>query len=238
MNGLELGRLREEVQRLADPARAEGVSRFFKTAAGEYGEGDQFLGLRVPQLRRLVKFYRALPRADVLELLKSPWHEERLLALMILVEQYGRAKGEDERVEIHRCYLAHRSFINNWDLVDSSASQIVGAHLDASDLELLTALARSESVWERRIAMIATYHWIKQGVFDPALHVAGLLLEDRHDLIHKAVGWMLREVGKRDSEREKAFLRKHYRAMPRTMLRYAIERFPEAERQRYLRGDL
>lgn len=227
--------LRAELHALADPARAVVLQGFFKTGPGQYGEGDRFLGLRVPQLRQLSRRYRTLPRPALLELLRSPWHEERLLALLILVEQY-RKGTEAERAEIHRTYLANTQSINNWDLVDSSAEQIVGAHLDPEHVELLEGLAHSESVWERRIAIIATFHWIRRGMFDPTLRIARILLHDRHDLIHKAVGWMLREVGKRDRAREEGFLREHYRTMPRVMLRYAVEHFPEEERQAYLKG--
>ena len=237
MAGPALAELRAELHALADEDDAAGFRRFFKTGPGEYGEGDRFLGVRVPVLRRLARAARALPLADALELLRSPWHEERLLALLVLVEAYGRGDAA-EREEIHRAYLAHTRWVDNWDLVDSSAHHLVGAHLDPGDLELLEGLARSDSLWERRIAMIATLHWIRQGVFAPALRVAGLLLHDRHDLIHKAVGWMLREVGNRDREAEESFLREHSRTMPRTMLRYAIERFPEPLRRRYLAGEV
>lgn len=228
--------VRQRLHALANPARAEVLQRFFKTGAGEYGEGDRFLGLRVPQVRTLARAYRDLERKHLLELLHSSWHEERLLALLILVDQYRRG-SDAEREGIHRIYLTNTRYINNWDLVDSSAEHIVGAHLDPQRLEGLEKLAQSSSVWERRIAMMATFHWIKRGVFEPALHIAERLIHDDHDLIHKAVGWMLREVGKRDRAREEAFLRMHCRTMPRVMLRYAIEHFPEAERQAYLRGE-
>ena len=229
--------LRRELRALADPARAEVLQRFFQTGPGGYGEGDRFLGLRVPQLRRLARAYRALERHSLLELLGSPWHEERLLALLILVEQYRRATSA-EREAIYQLYLSNTRHINNWDLVDSSAEHIVGAHLDPHDLGTLERLARSTSLWERRIAVMATFRWVKQGNLEPTLHLARLLLNDPEDLIHKAAGWMLREVGKRDRVREEEFLRAHYRTMPRTMLRYALEHFPEARRQQYLRGEL
>lgn len=232
-----LAKLRAELYALADPADAIHLQRFFKTAPGEYGAGDKFLGLRVPVLRRLVREYRQLDDADALEMLASSWHEERLLALMLLVEGYRRG-NTTRRDGIHRAYLAHTRYINNWDLVDSSAGGIVGAHLDSRRIELLERLARSDDLWERRIAIVSTYHFIRQNEFDPTLKIARLLLKDPHDLIHKAVGWMLREVGKRDREAEDAFLRKHYREMPRTMLRYAIERHPEKVRKQYLAGTL
>jgi len=168
-------------------------------------------------------------------MLASSWHEERLLALMLLVDGYDRG-DESRRERIHRAYLEHTRYINNWDLVDASAEHIVGPHLEAREIALLQRLAKSDDIWERRIAIISTFHFIKRNEFAPTLKIARLLLEDSHDLIHKAVGWMLREVGKRDREVEDAFLRKHYRKMPRTMLRYAIERHPETLRKRYLAG--
>jgi 3-methyladenine DNA glycosylase AlkD len=229
--------IRRDIQKLADPESAVFLQRFFKTGRGEYAHGDRFLGIRVPELRRLARTYRALPRQQVVALLRSRWHEERVVALLILADQYRHADAA-ERNAIHRAYLSNTRHINNWDLVDLSAEHIVGAHLDPMRLTVLEQLARSESLWERRIAIIATFCWIKQGIHTPTLRIAALLLNDPHDLIHKAVGWMLREVGKRDLRQEEVFLREHYRAMPRTMLRYAIERFPERRRQRYLRGQV
>jgi len=227
--------LRAELYALADPADAIHLQRFFKTAPGEYGAGDKFLGLRVPALRKLVRDYRQLNDADALEMLASSWHEERLLALMLLVDGYDRG-DESRRERIHRAYLEHTRYINNWDLVDASAEHIVGPHLEAREIALLQRLAKSDDIWERRIAIISTFHFIKRNEFAPTLKIARLLLEDSHDLIHKAVGWMLREVGKRDRRVEDAFLKKHYKKMPRTMLRYAIERHPETLRKRYLAG--
>jgi 3-methyladenine DNA glycosylase AlkD len=170
-------------------------------------------------------------------MLASSWHEERLLALMLLVDGYGRG-DVSRRERIHRAYLDHTRYINNWDLVDASAGYIVGQHLDAKEIELLERLARSDDIWERRIAIVSTSHFIKRKEFAPTLKIARLLLEDSHDLIHKAVGWMLREVGKRDRKALDAFLEKHYRKMPRTMLRYAIERHPERIRKQYLAGTI
>jgi len=233
----ELAALRKELYALADPADAIHLQRFFKTAPGEYGAGDKFLGLRVPALRQLVKEYCELADAEVLEMLASSWHEERLLALMLQVHQHGRGDAA-RRARIHRAYLAHTRYINNWDLVDASAGQIIGSHLDSADIVLLERLARSDDLWERRIAIVSTFHFIKQNEFGPTLKIARLLLHDSHDLIHKAVGWMLREVGKRDRGAEDAFLMKHYQVMPRTMLRYAIERHPETVRKQYLAGTL
>jgi 3-methyladenine DNA glycosylase AlkD len=226
-----LRQLKSELRQQARPARAAILQSFFKNGPGEYGEGDRFIGLTVPQVRTLAKRYRDLSLADTRQLLRSPIHEERLLALIILVEKYRRA-DEAGRQRIHELYLRSTRYINNWDLVDTSAEHIVGPQPGAPFLRL----AKSRSLWERRIAIIATFHFIKRGEFAPTLRIARQLLRDREDLIHKAVGWMLREVGKRDLPAEKTFLRKHYRQMPRTMLRYAIERFPESKRQSYLRG--
>ncbi len=205
---------------------------FFRTGAGEYGAGDRFLGLSVPQVRGLARTHAELRLPDVERALDSPWHEERLLALLILVRRYARATATD-RDRLFRLYLRKRDRVNNWDLVDVSAAAIVGAHLENRDSRVLDRLARSPSLWDRRIAMIATYHDIRRGLFDNALRVAGMLVADEHDLIHKAVGWMLREVGNRDRAAEEQFLRDHP-GMPRTMLRYAIEKFPEPLRRRYL----
>ena len=227
--------IRAELHELADPARAVHSQRFFKTGPGQYGEGDKFLGLTVPVMRGLVRKYRGLDDASALELLASPWHEERLVGLMLLVQGYDEG-NESRREKIHRSYLASTRQINNWDLVDASAGSIVGQHLDATDIALLERLAGSKDIWERRIAIISTFHFIKRNEFGPTLMIARLLLRDSHDLIHKAVGWMLREVGKRDRAAEDSFLKKHYQQMPRTMLRYAIERHPENVRKKYLAG--
>ena len=232
-----LTEIRAELYRLADPADAVNLLRFFKTGPGEYGAGDRFLGLRVPALRALALKYAGLDHADVLELLTSSWHEERLLALVLLANAYKR--GDDaRRGTIHRAYLANTRYINNWDLVDASAEHIVGPHVDPRDIALLERLARSKDMWERRIAIVSTFHFIKREEFRPTLKIAAMLLNDSHDLIHKAVGWMLREVGKRDRGVLDAFLRKHYKRMPRTMLRYAIERHPEGIRKKYLTGSI
>ncbi|HEU0015378.1 MAG TPA: DNA alkylation repair protein [Longimicrobium sp.] len=228
--------LRERLHALADPGHVKVLQGYFKTGAGQYGEGDRFLGLRVPVLRKLAREFRGLPVSDALELLRSSWHEERLLALLLLVDAFSRGDAAT-REEIYRAYLANTRFINNWDLVDSSAPQIVGAFLGPDRIAPLLELARSESLWERRIAILATQHFIRQGVFEPTLRIAGMLLHDREDLIHKAVGWMLREVGQRDRAAEEEFLHAHCRTMPRTMLRYAIERFPEPLRRAYLSGE-
>jgi 3-methyladenine DNA glycosylase AlkD len=209
---------------------------FFKTGPGEYGEGDRFLGVTVPNLRRVAREFAALPVNGTLALLESPWHEDRLLALLILVRAYERGTPA-EKVRIHRAYLANTKYINNWDLVDLSAAQIVGGQaLDKRSLTVIRRLARSKSLWEKRIAMIATFRFIRTGNFRPTIEIAAALVNDDHDLIQKAVGWMLREVGNRDLATEERFLEKHHRTMPRTTLRYAIEKFPEARRKQYLRG--
>ena len=225
-----MGAVRRDIRKVARAERAASNKWFFKTGPGEYGAGDRFLGVTVPQLRALARNYADLPLKQAVRLLQSPWHEERLLALIIMVGQYVRGDTR-ARQAVHQVYLRNTASINNWDLVDCSAAQIVGAHLEAGDRRVLRRLARSKSVWERRIAMIATYHYIRQDDFEDALAIAALLRHDEHDLIHKAVGWMLREIGKRDRAVEERFLRKHARTMPRTMLRYAIERFPEPLRR-------
>ena len=229
------GDVKQALMAAANPDDAAFLQRFFRTGPGEYGEGDRFLGIRVPVLRRLAREYRGMPLKSALTLLRSPWHEARLLALLLLVERYRRGDPA-EREAVFQGYLGHTRFINNWDLVDVSAYRIIGPHLDPSDPSLLDRLARSPQLWERRIAMLATFHWIRQGEFGPALRIAAILENDPHDLIHKAVGWMLREIGNRDRACAEAFLRPRCRTLPRTMLRYAIERYPEPLRQHYLRA--
>ena len=222
---------------LANPAIAAHSQRFFKTGIGEYGAGDRFLGIRVPDLRAQVKKCGAVPLQEIQALLKSAFHEERLFALLLLVRDF--AKGDErEQAAIYALYLQSMYRVNNWDLVDSSASQIVGSYLESRDRQLLYKLAQSASLWERRIAIISTFHFIRHNQFADALILAELLLQDKEDLIHKAAGWMLREIGKRDAAVEKAFLQRHYKNMPRTMLRYAIEKFPEEERRKYLSGEV
>ncbi|MCI0486569.1 MAG: DNA alkylation repair protein [Blastocatellia bacterium] len=234
---MSIKKIREELKRLKSEERARALQRFFKTGPGQYGEGDRFLGIRVPDLRRLVGEFQSVTVAESLELLRSPLHEERLLALLVMVRLY--AKGDRARKkEIFEAYLENTRFINNWDLVDASASQIVGDYLSDRSRKPLYALAGSSDLWERRISIIATFHFIRRGEFDDTLKVAEILLSDREDLIHKAVGWMLREVGKRNLAVEEDFLKRHYAAMPRTMLRYAIEKFPETRRQMYLKGNI
>ena len=226
--------LQRDLRQLADPKRAEVSRWFFKTGPGEYAEGDQFAGVTVPQQRLLARRYRTMPRGEARKLLRSRIHEERAIALMILVWQFQRGSERDKR-EIFALYLRNTRCINNWDLVDCSAPHIVGAYLATRSRACLLRLARSKLLWERRIAMMATQYFIRHGEFDDALRIARLLLRDEHDLIHKAAGWMLREVGNRDRAVEERFLKQHAAIMPRTMLRYAIEKFPEPLRQRYLK---
>jgi len=220
----------------ANPDIAEHSSRYFKTGQGEYGAGDQFLGIRVPDIRAQVKKCEAVSLDDTQLLLMSSFHEERLFALLLLVKKF--AKGdENEQAAIYSLYLNNMHRINNWDLVDSSASQIVGSYLESRDRQILYKLVKSTNIWERRIAIISTFQFIRNNQFNDALKLAKMLLNDKEDLIQKAVGWMLREIGKRDVAVEQAYLQTHYRKMPRTMLRYAIEKFPEQVRKKYLAGE-
>jgi 3-methyladenine DNA glycosylase AlkD len=225
--------LRATIRAAADPARAAGAVRFFKTAPGQYGANDKFLGVTVPALRKIARANRALSPADRMTLLQSLWHEERLLALLLLVDAHHRAEPS-EQLSLHKEYLANTEYVNSWDLVDSSADELVGSHIGMKGMRMLERLARSSSLWERRIAIIATFHTTKRNDFAPTLAIAERLLDDEHDLIHKAVGWMLREIGNRDLDVERAFLDRHASTMPRTALRYAIEKFGDAERRRYL----
>lgn len=223
----------KELRALGAPARAKASLWFFKTGKGQYGYGDIFYGVTVPEQRKIAKKYTTFPRSEIDRLLKHKVHECRLTALLVLVEQYKTA-NEKERERIAKFYLAHTKRINNWDLVDLSASRILGMHLLTRDRDVLYRLARSSNVWERRIAIIATFAFIRAGQYADTLQIANLLLSDTHDLMHKAVGWMLREIGKQSLTTEEAFLKKHAARMPRTMLRYAIEKFPEEKRKRYL----
>ena len=232
-----LQKLKTHLKCLENKEIATHSQKFFKTGKGEYAEGDVFLGIRVPVLRKLVQHYRDLPVHDVTQMLKSKFHEERLLSLLILVAKFHKSNNKDKQV-IYDCYLENTKFINNWDLVDSSAEHIVGAYLKNRDKKPIYILAHSKDLWERRISIISTFHFIRDNTFNDALMISEILLHDTQDLIHKAVGWMLREIGKRDISVLEVFLIKHYKEMPRTMLRYAIEKFPEERRQRYLKGKL
>jgi 3-methyladenine DNA glycosylase AlkD len=207
---------------------------FFKTGAGQYGEGDIFIGVPIPDIRRLCKqFFKQTTLNDVQILLNDPIHEVRMLAILLLVYSFEKADPSQQQA-IYQFYLVNTARINNWDLVDNSAGQIVGAYLFDKDRAVLYQLAHSQSLWEQRIAIIATFYFIKRQQFDDTFAIARLLLTHEHDLIHKAVGWMLREVGKKDRSTLEAFLNNYYQTMPRTLLRYAIEKFPEPLRQHYL----
>jgi 3-methyladenine DNA glycosylase AlkD len=228
-----LNRIKRDLSQLSNPEKAKKLSGFFKTGKGQYGEGDIFLGIPVPEQRKVAKRYIDLPLYNLQELLSSKIHEHRLTALLILVFKYGKAdtSGKDE---IFRFYLKNTEHINNWDLVDLSAPKIVGDYLINNDRLILFKLAKSTNLWERRIAILSTLAFIRNNDFEDALRISELLLHDEHDLIHKAVGWMLREIGKRDLEIEERFLSKYCMQMPRTMLRYAIEKFDENKRKFYL----
>lgn len=232
---MKLSQLKTELRQSAKPADAMILQRFFKTDKGEYGEGDIFLGVKIPTIRALVKKYSKLSIHNATKLLHSKIHEERMTALLLLVHKFKKST-EEEKQNIYTLYLANTKKINNWDLVDLSAPNIVGEYLFGKNYDELVICAKSELLWDKRIAMIATFAFIKKGFFEPAFIIAELLLNDKHDLIHKAAGWMLREIGKRDIEAEEEFLHIHYKQMPRTMLRYAIEKFPEVKRQNYLKG--
>lgn len=227
----------DHLRSLANPEIAEHSQRFFKTTEGEYGFGDKFLGIRVPVIRQAVKKYKNTPLSVAEKLLKSEYHEVRLFALLLLVFRFSKS-SVDEQEEIYHLYLSNTQYVNNWDLVDSSAHHIIGTYLENRDKSMLYDLSKSDSLWERRIAIMSTFYFIKKNQFSDTLHISEQLLSDQEDLIHKAVGWMLREVGKRDLPKEVAFLKAHYQKMPRTMLRYAIEKFSKEERQKYLSGEL
>ena len=227
--------LQKQLRALGDPERGQAAERFFKTAPGESGAGLRFLGLNAATLRATAKEYRTLPLDEVATVLESQWHDERAVALLILTLQFPKADAAKQK-QLFNFYLAHTKHINSWALVDCSAPQIVGAYLLERNTKPLDKLAKSKSLWERRIAIVSTQHLIRKGKFDDTLRIAGLLLNDTEDLIHKAVGWMLREVGEHDVAYEEKFLREHYRSMPRTMLRYAIEKFPDKKRKAYLAG--
>jgi 3-methyladenine DNA glycosylase AlkD len=222
------------VMALADAEKGKFLQRFFKTGQGEYGEGDRFLGITVPAIRRLAKTFRELGLSETERVLQSPYNEERLLALIILDEQYRRGDPQVQQAVVD-CYLKNLHRVNNWNLVDGSAPYILGQHLLRRSRALLYRLVESSSLWDRRIAVVATFAFIREGDFADTLKLTERLLEDEEDLMHKACGWMLREVGKRAQPELEAFLKRHHRAMPRTMLRYAIERFPAEQRREFLK---
>lgn len=223
-----------ELKKFKNPEKARILSRFFKCAEGEYGAGDKFLGIIVPEQRKIVKkYYQIIKIKELEKLLKSKFHEARLTALLMLVEKFVRG---DEKIknQIYKIYLKNAKCVNNWDLVDLSAPKIVGGYLLDKNRKILYRLAKSKNLWEKRIAVLATFMFIREYDFKDAIKIAGILLDDKHDLIHKAVGWMLREVGKKNLKTEEKFLQKYSKTMPRTMLRYAIEKFPEGKRKKYL----
>lgn len=235
---MTIDQLEKELQKEADKERGKFLSGFFKTGKGQYKEGDIFLGISVPRQRFIAAKYLDLSLIHIEQLLHAKFHEYRLTALIILTENY-RKSTESDRTKIYSFYIKNTSYINNWDLVDASADKIVGAYLLDKPREKLYKFAKSSNLWEKRIAIVATYQFIKHKEYKDTLGIAEILVNDKHDLIQKAVGWMLREVGKRVSqEKEEEFLKIHYKTMPRTMLRYAIERFPEEKRKKYLSGSM
>jgi len=231
---LGLAELQKTVKKNSNAYLSEFLQRFFKTGKGDYAEGDVFAGIKVPVSRKIAKQFRDLSLNDLSILIKSKIHEERLIALFILVGKMKKA-DEKEKEKIYKFYLKNLKYVNNWDLVDLSAEKIIGEYLFDKERKLLFELAKGD-LWEKRIAVMSTFNFIKKNDLGTTLKISKLLLKDKHDLIHKAVGWMLREIGKRDINTEEAFLKTHYKNMPRTMLRYAIEKFPEIKRQKYLQG--
>jgi len=229
----------KELEKAANPKQAEILQRLFKTGKGEYGEGDVFLGIKVPIQRQIAGKYE-LSLNEISKLLNSKIHEHRLVSLFILINKFKKA-GDKEKQKIFDFYLRNTRNINNWDLVDLSAPNIIGNWLldkNKENKKILYKLAKSNNIWEKRIAMLACYSFIRNNDFDDCLKISKILLSDSHDLIHKAVGWMLREIGKRDLKVEESFLKLHYKKMPRTMLRYAIEKFEEDKRKKYLNGEV
>ena len=231
---MTVSKVKQELRKVASPEKAIILSRFFKTGVGEYGEGDKFLGVVVPAQRIIVRKFKDLPLAEIDQLLQSPYHEHRLTALLILVERFKTAT-EAEQAKLVKFYLSKTKFINNWDLVDLSAPKLLGEWLvKHPDPKLLDKLADSKNLWERRIAVLVCFAFIRRGELKQIFYLAEKLMDDKHDLMHKAIGWMLREAGKRDKKALRKFLDKHCCKMPRTMLRYAIEKMNEQERKEYL----
>lgn len=230
---MTLNKLRNELKRKSNPKRADIQMGFFKTEKGSYGHGDIFIGITVPEQRDVAKKYIDLPLKDIQKLLDSKIHEHRLVGLFILTSKYKK----DKKVHVE-FYLKNTSNVNNWDLVDTSASKILGDWLIDKEKSILYKLAKSDNLWEKRIAIVATFAFIQKRHLDDTFKISEILLNDKHDLIHKAVGWMLREAGKKDSGALEKFLKKHYAKMPRTMLRYAIEKFDNKKRKMYLNGEI
>lgn len=234
---VSLSQILKDLKKIENKEVAEKCQRFFKTGKGEYGEGDQFVGIRNPDLRKISQtYYQYLDLNKTENLLKSKIHEYRLLALFILVKKFEKAKNDEIiRKKIFNLYLKNLTQANNWDLIDSSAHKIIGAYLIDKPRDILYKLAKSQNLWKKRAAIMATFTLIMQNDYQDALKISEILLKDKHDLIHKAVGWMLREIGNRNPKKEETFLNKHYQTMPRTMLRYAIEKFPKAKREKYMK---
>ena len=229
---------REEIRALANKEIAQHSLRFFKTDKGEYGHGDLFLGVRAPKIRLIAKKHIDISITDMKTLIQSKYHEERFLGLIILVNKYAKTKDKKNRNQLYKIYVSSFKYINNWNLVDVTCPHVTGKHLIDKDRTILYKWAKSEDLWTKRIAMISTFYFIRKNDLDDTFKIADMLLQDEHDLIHKAVGWMLREAGKRDIKKEETFLKKYYKTMPRTMLRYSIEKFPESKRQKYLKGTI
>jgi len=227
-----LSKIKKDFQKLKNPEKAKLLQGFFKTGPGQYGEGDIFLGIMVPQQRKLAKKYKDLSLKDTIYLLNSKIHEHRLTSLFILIQHYQKAENKKQIVDL---YLKNAKQVNNWDLVDLSAHKILGDYLLDKDRKILYKLAKSKNLWEKRISIIATFAFINKHDFKDAIKLAKILLTDQHDLIHKAVGWVLREIGKKNQKTEEHFLKKYHKTMPRTMLRYAIERFSEKKRKFYMK---
>jgi len=232
-----LNQLKKDLNKLGSKKKAEASAWFFKIGKGEYGEGDVFIGITVPEQRKIAKKYSKISLIDLKKLLSSEIHEYRLTSLLILVERYKKENKEEKRKIFDLC-LKNTKYVNNWDLVDISAPNIIGDYLLDKNRKILYKLAKSKDLWQKRISVLATFRFIKENDFKDSLKIAEILLKDEYDLIHKAVGWMLREIGKKDQKTEEKFLKKYYQVMPRTMLRYAIEKFEENKRQKYLKGKI
>ncbi|WP_241558878.1 DNA alkylation repair protein [Halobacteriovorax sp. HLS] len=230
--------MKKELREQKNLKTAEHSSRFFKTGKGEYGYGDKFLGVRVPIIRKIAKVNTSLCITETKKLIRSKYHEERLLGLIIIVNKYKKSKNECGQESLYQLYITHFKYINNWDLVDVTCPHIIGKHLMNKDRAILYEWAKSDNLWTKRIAMITNWWFVRNGDLSDVFKISKILLSDEHDLIHKAVGWMLREAGKKEINKLESFLKSHYIKMPRTMLRYAIEKFPEKKRQRYLKGEI
>lgn len=228
----------DEIRKLANEEIAKHSLRFFKTGKGEYGYSDIFLGVRAPKIRLIAKKHIDISIVDMKILIQSKYHEERFLGLIILVNKYSKTKDKKTKNQLYKIYISSFKYINNWDLVDVTCPHVIGKHLIDKDRSILYKWSKSDDLWTKRIAIVSTFSFIRQNDLEDTFKIAEILLQDKHDLIHKAVGWMLREAGKRDLEKEEIFLKKHYKIMPRTMLRYSIEKFPESKRQKYLRGTI